>query len=458
MSPQRLLLLVGVPLGLLIALLAPAWTGYDEHTHFARAVDMAGGSLFPTHEEGLGTPIPASYSEDTELVQQNWVDGNPAWTAALTGDLLGSSPDGRTVHVDLRPTNASPPVAYLPAAVGMLVPVAVDAPGVLALWAGRIANLAAYLGLAILAVRTASAFRWTLAALALLPMHLTLGATISPDALTAAALFLVVALWTRVRAGDEIPLWLLVSGTLLLALAKPPYFLVLALLPVAGIRRRTPEGRLAARVGVGTLGLGLLVTLLNSSTGYKAVNSTMAYGDLALQPEVQRERLLGDLPGFLWASVETWINEARAGNGYVQDWFRNFGFFTSGLPAALPWLFLLLLVVALLRLDGKDFRGLRGPDRWLLGLGTAGMILVLFGSSYVYFTDHVAYDTIGQQMARYSAPLLVMMLLAGAPRLLVRTLDRLPEEMARLVLAAIPVVATASILLTWLVTGTIDRY
>ena len=275
MSPQRLLLLVGVPLGLLIAFLAPAWTGYDEHTHFARAVDMAGGSLFATHEEGLGTPIPASYSEDTLLVQQNWVDGNPAWTVALTGDLLGSSPDGRTVHVDLRPTNASPPVAYLPAAVGMLVPVAVDAPGVLALWAGRIANLAAYLSLAVLAVRTASAFRWTLAALALLPMHLTLGATISPDALTTAALFLVVALWTRVRADEEIPLWLLVSGTLLLALAKPPYFLVLALIPVAGFRRRTPEGRLAARVGAGTLGLGLLVTLLNSATKYQAVTSTM---------------------------------------------------------------------------------------------------------------------------------------------------------------------------------------
>ena len=181
----------------------------------------------------------------------------------------------------------------------------------------------------------------------------------------------------------------------------------------------------------------------------------MGYGDRALQPEVQRERLLGDLPGFVWASVEIWFTEL---NHYVQDWFRNFGFFTSRLPAALPWLFLLLLVAALLRLDRKDFSGLRGPARWLLGLGTAGMILVLFSSSYVYFTDHVAYDTIGQQMARYSAPLLVMMLLAGAPRRLVRTLDRLPEEMARLVLAVVPVLATASILLTWLVTGTADRY
>jgi hypothetical protein len=181
----------------------------------------------------------------------------------------------------------------------------------------------------------------------------------------------------------------------------------------------------------------------------------MGYGELAFQPDVQRDRLLGDIPGFLWASVEAWFTELHH---YVQDWFRNYGFFTSGLPAALSWLFLVLLLVALLRLDGDDFAALRGHDRWTVGLGSAGMVLVLFGSSYVYFTDHVAYDTIGQQMARYSAPLLVMMVVAWAPRRLVREVERLPEDVARLVVTAVPVIATASILLTWLVTGTVDRY
>ena len=38
-------MVVGVPLGLLIALLAPAWTAYDAFTHFARVVDMAQGNL-----------------------------------------------------------------------------------------------------------------------------------------------------------------------------------------------------------------------------------------------------------------------------------------------------------------------------------------------------------------------------------------------------------------------------
>ena len=458
MSPQRLLLLVGVPLGLLIALLAPAWTGYDEHTHFARAVDMAGGSLFPTHEEGLGTPIPASYSEDTELVQQNWVDGNPAWTAALTGDLLGSSPDGRTVHVDLRPTSASPPVAYVPATVGMLVPVAVDAPGIVALWFGRLANLAAYLGLASLAVRWSRRFRWTITAVALLPMHLALAATISPDAMTVAAVLLLVALWTRIDDDAPISAWGLIGVALLLALAKPPYFLLLALIPLVAMVRRSAQSLFAARVAGGALGVGLLLTLVNSSTKYQAVTSTMIEDQLTFQPEVQRDRLVGDIPGFLWASVETWFTELHH---YVQGWFRNFGFFTSDMPAVFPWALLVFLVLATRRLDAGDHERLCGRERGAVAAGVAGMLLVLFGSSYVYFTDHVDYDTIGQQMARYSAPLLVLMFIAWAPRRLPRLPDLergFAEVAARVTIVAVPVLATTWILLTWLVTGTIDRY
>ncbi|MBC8364455.1 MAG: DUF2142 domain-containing protein [Actinobacteria bacterium] len=458
MSPQRLLLLIGVPLGLLIVLFAPAWTGYDEHTHFARAADMATGSLFPTHEEGSGTPIPASYSEDTLLVQQNWLDGNPAWTAALTGDLLGSGPDGRMVHVDLRPTNASPPVAYLPAAVGMLVPVAVDAPGIVALWSGRLANLTAYLGLAALAVCWARRFRWTMTAVALLPMHLALAATISPDAVTVAAVLLLVALWTRIDDDAPISARALVGVSLLLALAKPPYFLLLALFPVAAIVRRSAQSLFAARVAGGALGVGLLLTLVNSSTKYQAVTSTMIDDQLTFQPEVQRDRLLGDVPGFLWASVETWFTEIHH---YVQGWFRNYGFFTSDLPAVFPWALLVFLVLAARRLDAGDHERLCGGERGAMAFGVPGMLLVLFGSSYVYFTDHIDFDTIGQQMARYSAPLLVLMFIAWTPR----RLPRLPalekgyaEVAARATILAVPVLATTWILLTWMVTGTIDRY
>ena len=54
-----------------------------------------------------------------------------------------------------------------------------------------------------------------------------MAASISPDGLTIAAVLLTVAMWTRVEGGEDVPLPVLVLSTGLLALAKPPYFLVL---------------------------------------------------------------------------------------------------------------------------------------------------------------------------------------------------------------------------------------
>jgi len=473
--PQRFLFTVGIPLGLLIILFAPAWTGWDEHAHFLRATDIASGSLFPETAVTVlqdisvsespsrikadstyrGTEVPAKYVEDSDIVIRNWLLGNPAWTGSSLSTLLSSDLDGRTTFVDLRATQAAPPVAYLPSALGMALPVLLDTPAVVALLGGRLGNMIAYLLIAGIAIRLAVAFRWTLVAMALLPMHLALGATISPDAVTVAALFLVFAFWTRIRGNDSYSLWGLATAVLLLALAKPPYFLILGLLPISGFRSRTNTGYFAGGIGIGGIGLGILITLLNSSTRYQAASSTMIDDALFLQPDVQRSRLLQDPFGFLWATCETWFTEF---DDYVNAWFRSFGFFPSDLPQILPWIFLLTLCAASLRLDGIHLKDLHGIERCIFSFGSLGMIILLYASSYLYFTDHLEYDTIGLQMARYSAPLLLFILLAGSPRWALRRLRTVPDRWAHITLALIPTLSVGAVLITWLATGTVDRY
>ena len=79
MSPLRLLIWLGLPLGLAVVLLLPPWTGYDEFSHYARAVDIANGSLLPKENaQGVGSLIPGSYAEGTEHVIRNYQMGrNP---------------------------------------------------------------------------------------------------------------------------------------------------------------------------------------------------------------------------------------------------------------------------------------------------------------------------------------------------------------------------------------------
>ncbi len=450
MTPQRLLLLVGVPLGVLLAVLSPAWTAYDEFTHFSRVVDMAGGNLEPGDTgEGIGSLIPAAHREATAQIILDHREGRAPWTPTSVRALLDHRPDGRSVFVDTRPTTASTPLGYLPATVGAVVPVAADAPGLVVLWAGRLASLAAYLGLAWWAVRSAAAFRWTMVAAALVPLNLALAASVSPDGLTIATVLVAASAWTRVEADEELGWGTLVATMALLALAKPPYFLVLALFPLSWVLARTAARRRAAVVGAGALVVGLATTLARSSENYQAATTTMIQ-QIDYQPGVQRDRLLGDLPGFVWATVDTWLTEYRH---YVQGWYRQLGFWEADLPAVVPWLLVVATLVALARLDGDDLRRLRGATRALMGGGVALLLVAIYAAAYVYFTDRADYGHIGLQMARYSSPLVVLAAMAWSPRLVASASGRVERRLAVGLVAAVPVVAVGASLVTWLWTG-----
>jgi len=449
-TAQRLLLLVGVPLGLLLAVLSPAWTAYDEFTHFARVVDMAGGNLEPgQHPEGIGSVIPTAHREATGQIILDHREGRAPWTPTSVRALLDHRPDGRTVFVDTRPTTASTPLGYLPATVGAVVPVAADAPGLVVLWASRLASLAAYLALTWWAVRSATSFRWTLAAAALVPLNLALAASVSPDGLTIAAVLVAVSTWTRVEADEELGWGTLVATTAMLALAKPPYFLVLALFPLSWVLARTAARWRAAVVGAGALVVGLATSLARSSENYQAATTTMIQ-EIEYQPGVQRDRLLGDLPGFVWATVDTWITEYRH---YVQGWYRQLGFWEADLPALVPWLLVVATLVAVARLDGDDLRQLRGATRALMGGGVALLLVAIYAAAYVYFTDRADYARIGLQMARYSSPLAILAAMAWSPRLVAFSTGRLDRRWAVALVAAVPVVAVGASVVTWLWTG-----
>jgi len=320
MSPQRLLLAVGLPAGLLVALLLPPWTGYDEFSHYSRAVDIASGSILPEEStRGTGSLIPTAYTEGTDLVILNYRAGRNPINWDHVRDLMELRPDGREVFVDTRATSASTPVAYLPAVAGMTIPVAAKAPGIVVLWAGRLASLAAYLALAWAAVRTAARFRWTLTIAALVPLNLTLAGSVSPDGLTIAAILAMVSIWTRVEDGEDPPLGWMTGVFLLLALVKPPYFLALAVFPASLLAGRTPARLRSVGWATGALAVGLFSSFINSSQNYRAVTFSLI-GSSDYQPEVQAGRLLGDLPGFVFDAAQTWFLEI---SDYVPGWFRQ---------------------------------------------------------------------------------------------------------------------------------------
>lgn len=429
-APQRLVLFLGGALGLLMVVLAPGWFGgADEGTHVMRSLAMANGQVFPERVDGaLRSTVPRAHSESVGSVIRHAATHESPNSGELLGSLLETRPDWKdTVEFDTGSTTASSPVAYAPSAVFMVVPNALDAPPILTLWFGRLGDLVVYLALALVALQVAGAFRWTLALTALFPMNLAMAASVSPDAVTIGALLVVVALWTRLwrdtdpTAGEpgaaREPLWrsalMIGAAGLLLALAKPPYFAVLAAFPaLLVVRGRDTRVRVAALASAGALGVGVLASMFSTSNDYRSAGAGM-FAQLRFQPDVQIRRITDAPLAFLWRCVSRWF---EAVPDSVQRWTRQLGFWRSSLPAPVAWLIVCAFLLAAITLDAQDLLGLRRFCRSIFAVGTAALLLALMASSYIYFDDTPDGVHMTEQIARYALPLFAMAVMGWAPR------------------------------------------
>lgn len=431
-APQRLVLFLGGALGLLMVIGAPGWFGgADEGTHAMRALAMAHGHLLPTDVDGvLTSTVPSAQSDSVGMVIRHAASSTAPNSPELLGNLLAVSPSwDETRGFDTGATMAASPVAYAPSALFMAVPNLLDAPPILTLWFGRLGDLVVYLALAVVAVGLAGAFRWTLALTALFPMNLAMAASVSPDAVTIGSLLLVLALWTRVwrdtEATDDTtgegssvaPLWRLaamVGGAgLLLALAKPPYFAVLAAFPaLLLVRRRQVRVRVAAAAATAALGVGVAASLFSTSNDYRSAGAGM-FAELRFQPDVQLRRITDAPLSFLGRCIGRWF---EAVPDSVQRWTRQLGFWRSDLPPLLAWTIVIGSVVVAMILDAEDLLHLRRFCRAIFAVGTAAILLALMTSSYVYFDDTVDGVHMTEQIGRYSVPLFAMGIMGWAPR------------------------------------------
>ena len=474
-GPMRLLLGVGLVVGVLFVFIAPPWSGgADEATHFARSIDIAGGHLTPrTIDDRSVSILPRSYREDQNLVVDNFYGPAPI-NGTLIRTLLHSTPNtSDTIAYDTNATMAATPVGYLPSAIGMAIPRALNAPGVVSLWFGRLADLLFYLFVFGLAVHVATGFRWTIAFGAIVPMNLALASSVTPDGVTIAAIALVLAsfirMWSQVTDGDhhgEIAqrvngktVALILGSGLLLALAKPPYFLILLLFGVlAFVARRNRTVLAAAGAAAVAMAVGAMSTALAASSNYGGVSESLA-DPITVQPDVQKQRLLDNPFGFLRHCVTDWFSRL---NDTVQIWSRRLGIWTSGPPHFVPWLLLVSFVLAAVLFDLEWFRKFRGLLRWSVALGTIALIVVLYASSFIWFDDTTWGQHMGDQIGRYSIPLFALAVIGRIPRWTFTPLANIAEgrvtrtTASRVALvSALVCIATVvvAMLINWLSTG-----
>jgi uncharacterized membrane protein len=391
-----------------LALNMPPFQNPDEHAHFLRAAQVAGGRL-------LG----ARFADDArpgQVTAGGLVD--PALlTASGPFNGLIFHPELRAVREDWAPriawsderatmafanTAINPPVFYLPAAAGVGFGRWLHLTVVQTLVLSRVLT-----GLAAVAVGAAAialsgrAAPWLFAVLTL-PMSLSLLASTSPDALmlagSALAGGLAVRLWDEAGPRRAWLLAAMAAALALVAMARGPYAglaLVPLAIPAIPLRARLIAAGAVAATAVAWSVLSALTTLTNFGAQVGA--------DPAAQLALLAHNPLSAVP-VLWRSVsEQWP-------AYIDIFVGTLGWLDTPLPAwyhRLAWL--ALAAGALAAMLGRSPAPAMPGRRLLVAAALLLSAVGLFAAQYITWTAP-GFPTVQGVHGRYFLPLA----LAGA--------------------------------------------
>ncbi|MBN2307394.1 MAG: DUF2142 domain-containing protein [Candidatus Hydrogenedentes bacterium] len=209
--PEAYFAVLAALFGIAAALLTPPLFGVtlDEPNHFMRVYHISELNLSAEKRgdsvEDVGGEVPSSVKNLFRRI----CDYYPAppdrkFNAADMLELLGDDLNPRERSFGTF-ANTAPytPVPYAPAACGVAARRFFGLSPSGLVYAGRLCNLAVWTFLVFLAVRAMPCMKRLLVLLALTPVSLGLAASLSPDALTNAAAFLLLAHVTRCAFGSE---------------------------------------------------------------------------------------------------------------------------------------------------------------------------------------------------------------------------------------------------------------
>ncbi len=455
MTPERMLLVLGLVFGLLFLAVTPPYQTPDEYQHLYRAYHITEGYL-RTSPGGLDD-IPASLPAAGEAFQR--LPFKPEAKVA-PGEVLAAwrIPLAPQIRQEVWIFGAYTPLGYLPQVAGAAGARLLDLPALGVLSLARLGNLLAGLALAWAALRVAPYFRWTLALLALTPMALFLRSSASPDSVTnsLAALLLAAVLalaWGPEGEARRRDLLIVFAAALGLALSKGGGYALFCLLVLLVPWQRLAASRRRAAALVAVL---LLATF--AAAALSAWTAHLAYDPLHMRPGAHldpRAQVAGVLADPLrFAGLVAW-DYVKNGPRYLFQFVGNLGWLDIPLPfaAAGGWV---LLLLGLAIVDGPAGAPVSVRQRLVLAAVVAGTLVVISASQYLTWTP-VGADRIEGLQGRYFIPAAPLALLlftrrrrvaAGLPA----TGSAFPPRAGWLLFAA------AALLLTIALTCTVLRY
>jgi uncharacterized membrane protein len=404
LKPERVYLVLALTFGGAFLVLTPPLQAPDEEGHFRHALAISEGHCLATSFQN-GVPGDEQPRGVTAFVLANaplfgHLEEKTSAAAILDQASFRLDPGDREFG-SFYGSASYPPLPYLPQAIGVFLARRVSSSVLVCYAAGRVLNFLAATLVCYLAVRKTPVGKAGFAALALLPMTVSQSASFSPDALTNAFSFLLVAHALAGACGPEerVPAASVAVAAglgMAVALCKPAYFLLplcYLLIPV----RKLGTGR-AYAAGLAVVMASTLAAAAAwgfvARNGYPAPDPT-----LGVDPAKQVRWILAHPLGYLRTLAET----AKSSRLYVEEYVGWLGYANLRLQGWLYVAEIALLVTAFL-VD----RGLRETVTARQAL-VAGALALLVGLTVVTAMD-VAFNPVGAGnisgiQGRYFAPI-----------------------------------------------------
>ncbi|KWT82952.1 DUF2142 domain-containing protein [Candidatus Magnetominusculus xianensis] len=202
--PEKVFLILGIVFGLLFVFVVPPFQAPDETNHFYRSYQLSEGRALAERRGGdVGGMLPESLIKTAKTLSKD-IPGHPENKQEVSEIIEAFKipiDEGRRAFINFHYTVLYSPVPFIPQAAAIY---AGRHSGFTVLWlvyAGRAANLFVWICLMYLSIRTAPAYKWLFVFLALMPLSLFQGASLSADSFTNAVCFLFTA--TALRAASD---------------------------------------------------------------------------------------------------------------------------------------------------------------------------------------------------------------------------------------------------------------
>lgn len=401
---------IAIILGIGLLIFGPPLTVPDENTHFLNAYTIADGQIFPQNVDGkMGKYIPENVmkfasennSKFREIDGQKYTFKNYYFNSHLTGE------EGKKVFSEYWAQDINP-ISYICSSVGMIVgkillPKQYELPFNLLLF-GRLFNLIFYVTVMYFAIKITPYYKNTMFLLALMPMSIYLGSSLSYDALLIPSTFLLFAYILELRQSDKIILKdiiIVCSIAFILFSVKQAYaplVLVLFAIPPScfGDKKRYCKV------------VGIVGTVCISALIFSQINNYLSLGTgkvIDNNINLQKEYLNSNFGAMIPIIVKSFIKYKIF---YFTGLIGIFGQLDTNLPMPLLIIFGLILLVAVI-IDSCDAIKIKINFKLLGIVSILIFIYFSFRTLYINWTplvEPVGGDTVSGIQGRYFIPIM----------------------------------------------------